>query len=184
MSFFKVTITGVESFQQEVEKEFTHIETQIPKALELVGSEMIANLQKHIKEDWYEAWGKPKVYERRTDNPNLGTPLGSKDNMDYEVKDDSLYFVYIPSGEHQNSQWSTTSGDDLIRIIQKNHGWKYKPSTDSQNRRIMPRPFWDNFVDEQIHSGIINSFIKGMGEHNKVMSTGRDVIADGTENLE
>ena len=53
--------------------------------------------------------------------------------------------------------------DDLIEIIQTNSGWKYEPSKDKSGREIMPRPFWNNFVEEQRNGALINSFARGFG---------------------
>lgn len=159
--FFEFTVTEI-GLQEDVDKALSDIDSAIAPALGDVGNGMIENLQRHIQEDWYEPWGPPKIYQRRTDNPSLGTPLGSPANMDVSVSGRSLTFSYDPTGEHENPDWSTVNGDVLIRIIQEDDGWKYPPSVDQKGRMIFPRPFWDNFVREQEAHGIMDRFTAAM----------------------
>ena len=159
--FLEFTVTEI-GLQEDVDKALSDIDSAIAPALGDVGNGMIENLQRHIQEDWYEPWGPPKVYLRRTDNPSLGTPLGSPANMDVSVSGHSLTFSYEPTGEHENPDWSTVNGDALIRIIQENEGWKYQPGMDTKGRMIFPRPFWDNFVREQEAHGIMEQFTTAM----------------------
>lgn len=167
MSFFNVTIEGIESIQQDLNTETTQIYQAIPTALQQVGSDMIATLQKHINDEWYHRYT-PRSYKRRTDNPALGTPLGSESNMAYSVSGASLDFTYIPTGEHQNNSWHTRDGDDLIDSIQLGKLAGSPP----------PRPFWNSFVNDEEHNGVINSFISGMKSKYQVIEEGnpRDVI--------
>lgn len=180
-----VSVKIDQSLENDLQKEVGEIRAHFPKALKNVASEMTVNLQEHIQHDWYEPWGKPKQYKRRTDDSSLGTPLGSAENMHFEINGGALDFLYTPSGEHEKDKWSTTGGDDLIRIIQGNTGWKYPPGEDKQGRNIMKRPFWDNFVDDQVHHGIIDAFIAGMPKKYKIMVEGgeSDVMLDGNEKL-
>ena len=185
MSFFKVTVSGLETIDEDFELESRKIEKAFPQALQYVGSEMIVSLQKHIFEDWYKPWGPPLIYIRRTDNNSLGTPLGSKENMDVFVDNDSLEFTYEPTGDHAVSDWNSVSGDKLIEIIQTNSGWSYPVGVDKIGRTIMPRPFWNFFVEEQANSGIIDAFIKGMSPFATVIpeGVGKDVVFDGGESM-
>lgn len=147
MSFFNVTVTGLGTIDSDVTAEIKDISAKIPPALQYIGSEMTANLQKHIKEDWYTPW-RPDAYERRTDNPSLGTPLGSTENMHIAVAgpthDQRLTFTYLPTGEHAEEKWHQRDGDELIKWIQHGAG------------DIPARPFWNNFVSEQEHAVITN----------------------------
>lgn len=167
MSFFNVTIEGVESIQQDLNNEATQIYQAIPTALHQVGSDMIATLQKHIEEVWYYDHGfYPKEYKRRTDNPSLGTPLGSEKNMAYSVSGTSLDFTYMPTGEHKDKAWHDRDGDDLIVSIHLGKLLGDPP----------PRPFWNSFVNDEEHNGVINSFAKGMKPKYDVIADGKDVI--------
>lgn len=139
----------LEGAKEDLEYEKKEIWAASILALGEVGEDMKIALQEHIQKDWHDAWGDPLVYERRTDNPSLGTPLGSEKNMSYSVSKTGLHFRYFPSQQHKNREWSVTNGDSLIRMLQENLGWKWKPSEDTQGRMIMPRPFWDNFVEEE-----------------------------------
>ena len=166
-----VVTAQIEGLDNDVRELETEVNAQIPKALNYVGSEMTANLQEHVRTDWYEPWGAPKVYKRRTDYGG-GTPLGDASNMDIVVRDTELEFVYLPTGEHSQSHWDERDGDTLIQVIQTNSGWSFPVSEDKQGRMIMPRPFWDNFVDEQ-EGQVVDSFIQGM-ERDDIVKEARD----------
>lgn len=161
--FFEFTVTEI-GLQEDVDKALSGIDSAIAPALGDVGNGMIENLQRHIQEDWYEPWGPPKVYLRRTDDPSLGTPLGSPANMDVSVFGNSLTFSYEPTGEHKIEKWHIVDGDKLIKIIQEDDGWypDWIPNKDQKERLIFPRPFWDNFVREQEAHGIMERFTAAM----------------------
>ena len=170
MSFFNVTISGLESIQEDVNAEIQTIWTKVPKALNNVGREMIVNLQKHIENEWYYGYS-PKGYKRRTDDSSLGTPLGSADYMDYSANGGQFEFTYVPKGDHENSLWHTRDGDDLTESIQ----------TGELKGDPPPRPFWNSFLFEQEQSGIINAFAEGMLPDYKVVSDGNDVVGVESE---
>ncbi len=165
MGFFKCTITDDNSLNCECETVIGKIQKQIPYALETVGSEMIVDLQKHITQDWYVQY-KPKIYKRRTDAAYLGKSLANKDNMNVIVKNNNLEFSYNPTGEHKKEEWHKRDGEELISFIE------------SGDKNIPPRPFWNNFVNEQIHSQIINSFFRGMGNEFAITFTNEDILAN------
>lgn len=186
----KVSVVGENTISQDYEKAVGEIRSHFPKALRNVASEMTENLQKHIEQDWYLPWGEPKSYKRRTtarnEDKDYGTPLGDKSNIHYPDPTDCLDFTYTPTGKHKVQKWSSEKdGDEIIRIIQMNSGWDYPPDEDENGRTIMPRPFWDNFVDEQAQHGIIDAFIAGMGKRYPVIpeGAGNDVVLDGDEKL-
>lgn len=168
-------IEGLDDDINTVEKE---VEAQIPVALNYVGSEMVDNLQEHIRVDWYEAWGDPKEYQRRTDYGG-GTPLGSALNMDITVRDEEMEFSYLPSGDHVETAWDEREGDMLIQVIQSDRGWSYPVDKDTEGRTIMPRPFWDNFVDDQ-EARVVDSFIAGM-HRNDIVKEASDRHIDLSE---
>ena len=156
-----ISFSGLESIRAEYEIHKSAILSNIPLALGVVGSEMTVGLQRHVMEDWYYVY-KPYVYKRRTDDPSLGTPLGDGANISSEVSGHSLTFTYTPTGEHQNGAWSDRHGDELIEWIQEG------------GTGIPPRPFWNNFLEEQRNGEIMNAFILGMGEKYPVIAEGGD----------
>lgn len=163
-----VTVTDDGSLAKDINKKVGQVIKASEDGLKAVGSEFIHNLQTHIREDWYEPWGKPKQYQRRTDNNSLGTPLGSKENMSAPVRGLTLEFTYSPTGEHSNSKWHTKDGDAIINVIQKNSGWSFIPQKDTKGREIMPRPFWDNFVKEEKAWRAFDAFRNGFTTSKKL----------------
>lgn len=187
MSFFNVKIEGLDSLDKDFEEHKRAIYQKVPKALHFVGSEMIGDLQRHIMDDFYDAYT-PEGYHRRFDYyPNLGTPMISQDNMDVNVRGQELSFVYSPKTEHSNlDSWvqdkpvkgifslSSRTGDDLIVWGQMSHF----------DGRIPARPFWNRFVEEQSRSNLLDNFIIGMGTVYKVeKESAEKVEMDGNEML-
>jgi hypothetical protein len=146
-------IIGLES---DFETEIANINKHIPLALSSVGADMEDNLQKHLYYDWYLA-NTPKEYKRRTDNPKLGTPLGSEKNINYVAYGNNLLFTYTPTGEHEDEYWHTSDGDELIINIQTGELVGTAP----------PRPFWNNFVEEQ-QQKLIVTFAEAMRPYNVI----------------
>lgn len=149
--------------KEDLEKEYKQINIQVDSALNYVASEMKENLRKHLWEDWHEVWF-PKEYIRRTDNPSYGRPLGGEKNFHVEVKNGLLSFEYNPIGDHHIDHWHTRDGDKIITAIQTGKLLGSPP----------PRPFWNNFVEEQINGGILESFIKGMSAKYQVEINQKD----------
>ena len=169
MNFF-VKIIGFDEIDSDIRKQTAKMQKQIPLALSEVAFKMKANLEQHIISDWYGKQ-KPKFYERRTDDPRLGTPIGSESNMQTEISEDTLFFSYEPTGEHMLAAWHERDGDELISAIQEGNPIG-----------MLPRPFWNNFAEEQMEFGIIEAFIFGMKPY-AVIADGNDVVADGDEKL-
>lgn len=186
-----------EGLDEELNNEIAQIEKQIPKALENVGSEMIEGLSRHLDEDFYNKYS-PVAYRRR-----YTEGLRNKKNMIATVKGRTLQFEYKPSGKPtgtlgQTQNWSdklenwlkqfnktaTTpifspahEGNDLIVWAQKRHEiGKYE---------IPARPFWNNFVEEQKNSGIIDAFVVGMLPNYEIIKENgeNDVVFDSGESL-
>lgn len=175
MQFCNVTSNAVwrETLEQDIESEKEKIKKASSVALNQVHSDLIATLQNHISSDWYEKYT-PAYYKRRTDNPSLGVPLGSDENiLPPDIQGTRMVFEYLPTGQHQKKYWSIRNGDDLIEWIQKEQG------------DIKPRPFWNNFVEEAKNGSIINSFVDGMKPFYDVIEqgTGKDVIFGSGESL-
>ena len=156
MNFFNCDISGFDTLEAEVKAECDKIQAKIPEALDEVGALMISKLQQHIKNDWYKHPFRPSIYQRRTDDPSLGTPLGSddKDNMGYDpptLTPDgaALHFYYTPTGEHKEEIWHTRDQDELISFLQMG------------NADMPPRPFWNNFVRD-MEDSILPVLSEGM----------------------
>lgn len=167
---------GIVGLDTEIDKQIAKIENNIPIALEGVGSEMIRDLQEHIQQDWYKPW-QPKVYKRRTDNPSLGTPLGSVENISVSVKGKVLDFDYTPTGEYKGTGFEEErNGDELITSLQTGKGlWG----------NLEPRPFWNYFVEEQKNEKIMQSFINSFPKEYKVIADNpeKDLVFDSGESL-
>lgn len=166
----------IKGLDEEIKDEIAKIEKDIPIALEGVGSGMIRDLQEHIQQDWYEPW-QPKVYKRRTDNPSLGTPLGSIDNMSVSVKGKVLDFDYTPTGEYSGEGFvEERNGDELITALQTGKDLWGNPK---------PRPFWNNFVEEQKNEKIMENFINSFPKEYKVIADDNksDLVFDSGESL-
>lgn len=171
--FFHVTVSGEETLTNDLNDNLNAMRGPIRDGLRFVGSEMIVDLQRHIQKDWYEAWGDPKEYERRTDDPSRGTPLGDDSNMHTDVHDMSLSFVYTPNGRHVNHAWQKRDGDKLIEVIQTNSGWSWQPRKDTKGRPIIGRPFWNNFAEEQFNGAAFDAFEYGFA------GRGFDLVREG-----
>lgn len=170
MNLFKCDISGFDALEAEVKAEYGKIYARIPIGLATVGAEMIVKLKEHIAEDWYTQY-QPRKYKRRTDDPSLGTPLGSDENIDVIMGRGStpdlmqMIFIYEPTGEHQNPKWSKRNDDELIEFLQLGNLKKGFP----------PRPFWNNFV-RNVEHGIFPIFSDAMAPYR--------LIPDGTDNLD
>lgn len=164
LGLFSVTTKWEGSLEQEVEAHVPRIKDAANMALHSCESEMSASLLEHIKNDWYDAWGEPLVYKRRSDNDDYGQGLMDPDNITPNVNGLTLTFLFTPNAKHSAKNWSRDlSSDELIEVIQTNSGWKYEPTEDRRGRKIMPRPFWNNFVEEQRNGMLFGAFESGFG---------------------
>lgn len=143
----------VKGIAETIEEQSKAIKKQIPKALQYVGAEMKVNLQKHIYEDWYLQYT-PSVYKRRTDNPNLGIPIGSDKNISINVNEKQIEFDFSPDLYNKEFSPLNYSSDRMITWIQQTH--------EIFGVLIPPRPFWNNFLNEENNGATIAAFIKGM----------------------
>lgn len=156
--FMTITVKGTDTIDKELQDVVREMEKPIRRGLETAAVTFAPTLRQHIADDWYDAWGPPKRYLRRTDYPEYGPGLYEQ-VKEAVVKGDSVEFEYLPSARHSleidpETGFVPEGGDDLINIIQYNRGWLNKPNRDRQGRSIMPRPFWNNFVEE-MKSGIL-----------------------------
>ncbi len=179
MSFFNVRVIGTEELYRDLREEVKKINSRIPNALNRVGSEMIYNLQEHIQKDFYDAY-EPKEYERRRENPEHGLSMMERESYFTEIHGKTMVFHYIPNTSHKLYEtWDRfplpRDPDDLIEWAQHSH---------SMGHSMIPaRPFWNNFVNDQLNGRIISNFGAGMRPFYRVLAEGgeNDVVADGDE---
>lgn len=171
---FSVKMTEQGDLMNEFNDAVNGMRTPVHFGLTAAGTEMAINLEEHIRQDWYEAWGEPLIYKRRTDFPQYGTPLGDPDNITATVSGMTLSFLFEPDGKHAAKNWSRNlSPDELINVIQTDSGWKYPPDRDKKGREIRPRPFWNNFVEEQRNGLLFAAFEEGFS------GRGYDLVREG-----
>lgn len=126
---------------------------------EAVFSEMRDSLDSHVRDDVYGAPYTPKEYVRRSQHPEYGTSLRKSAQeaesigpVDYETMEWAAGLRYEPTGEHEHKAWSELDGDELIgRIEKKDPAYTFE----SKKKPIPKRPFWQNFVWDQIEGGEI-----------------------------
>ena len=165
MSFFNVTVEGLDSLDKDFENELKGINKQIPIALGIVGSEMAKDLQAIIEGYFYKSYT-PKQYQRSGE-------MKEDSSMNYEPKDNGLTFIYEPETTHNGlDAWVQDkpvrgefsiprTPDDLIVWGQYSH-------FDGTNHEIPARPFWNFFLEEQGNEKILDNFVRGMAPVCKV----------------
>lgn len=163
--FVTITVKGWNTVENELKDVLYEMKKPIRRGLETAAMAMAPALKQHIADDWYDAWGPPKKYLRRTDYPEYGPGLYEQVE-EAVVKDDSVLFEYLPSARHSleidpETRYVPEGGDELINIIQYNRGWLDPPNLDRQGRHIMPRPFWNNFVEEMKNGLLMDAFEAG-----------------------
>lgn len=133
----------------DVEKEAGDIEAKIKRAVAIavpqLGEYLKKALAEKIEENVYAKYD-PEFYERRSENPSLGTPLTDMEkNAELDISGNTITLTYLPTGEHANSSWGWHSGDALIEWLENPYG---------RGAESVPgRPFWDEFINEQILGG-------------------------------
>lgn len=179
---FSFSVSEIEDFDTDVKKELKRIFSMpvIGNSLISVRTDMAQNLKEHIQKDVYDRY-KPRVYKRRSKNPELGIPLINIDEgkgqarymgmINPEALRASIAIDYYPTGKHKEKAWSGFDGDELIRRIETGTPpYKWRPNFDP-----IERPFWQNFVEEQIDRGeALDSFIREMALR------GEEIIDDGS----
>lgn len=168
-----------DNFVRDAYNALDEIGNNVPRVLNVMGSEMIHDLQTHINQDVYAAY-EPISYPRRKYNPQFGTPLDDIKNFTTHIhKDDvgimgyqsTLEFEYNPDGTHKGKRKDVLnydkkltenrgmSGEDTLKpnpvhgdvlINRLETGRGYDWVPDET---IPPRPFWSKFVDEEMQGG-------------------------------
>ena len=171
--------TGIDDFDAQFRTFLNKLVPEIADAAESAMKESEEVLKRHIWEDVYsESVYSPKVYERRSDNPSLGTPLDNMAENVVLIKPTggnaggqlqlTAKLYYRPQGGHKVKKWNTASYDALIGRIEKK-----SPAYTYDNGGIPPRPFWQNFVKEMVENGELEqAFVRAL-------KTKEEVVADG-----
>lgn len=170
---FRVEVSGLDSLDKDYEEQLQTIDKAIPAGLSVVGNEMAAALQRHVKNDVYAAY-KPKSYKRTGE-------MGDISNMTSTIDKSSntLAFEYRFGTESARPYFKDS--DQVIAAVQdSDYLWNVG------NREIPERPFWDNFfnelfsdnrVDEYFASGINQSTpsLRATAVDGSVILTGEDM---------
>lgn len=162
-----IKIEGIESIKSDYDDFLLKTKRATQYGLKALTSELIPTLQKHIKEDVYEAY-EPKAYIRRMKNGGLI----DSDYMSYRINEESLVFDYNPSGYNPHyKNMDFVNGDELINRIENSlYDWE-------RTGKIPERHFWDNFVHEMFDKGgqAEKIFVNGMNGYSRDLQ----VISDG-----
>lgn len=161
-----ITLKVTEAWQGDLEKELiallkTEINPALEKANESVAQAMRDALARHIAKDVYSAYDR-KMYRRRG---AAGGLLGQAESMESGaggmISDSARAKIqYMPDGGHPDAgKWAKkrvkpVHSDDLIGRIEK-HSPEY--SFLPKNGTIPNRPFWQNFVNEMVDGGGIET---------------------------
>lgn len=149
---FRVEVSGLDSLDKDYEEQLQTIDKAIPAGLSVVGNEMAAALQRHVKNDVYAAY-KPKSYKRTGE-------MGDISNMTSTIDKSSntLAFEYRFGTESARPYFKDS--DQVIAAVQdSDYLWNVG------NREIPERPFWDNFFNELFSDNRVDEyFASGMNQ--------------------
>ena len=171
---FDVTVEGLDSLDKDLEEFSQKVDKAIPAGLKTVLGDFTDSLASHVQTDVYEAYA-PIDYERTG-------AMGDKGNMTGDISGNVLNFLYEFSTEMKpvNKGRYYQDSDDVIRAVQdSDYLWFVG------RRNIPERPFWDNFVSEQLIGGQAEmSLARGMNAHDptlQVKATKGTTIIDGDD---
>lgn len=152
----EMTIDGIDSIDEDFDKFLPNVNKAVTAGLKTVLSDFQESLASHVQTDVYAAY-KPLDYVR-------SGAMGDKSNMTGAVNGNTLKFEYtFPTEMTENYGLYFAESDDVIKAIQdSNYLWNVG------NMEIPERPFWDNFVTEQLIGGQAEkSLVNGMNSNNK-----------------
>ena len=140
------------------------IETGINATMPILKDIMVDALKNTINSEVYAKYS-PKQYLRRSENPSLGTPLiDIEANSDITITNNEIVINYEPTGEHDNLNWWSRDGDDLINWISTSHDG------------IPARPFMDEYSNLMLQgNGLEDGFVAAY----KAVNPDDEIIADG-----
>ena len=165
---FNVTVEGLDSLNEDLESLTEKIDAAVTAGLNTVLGDFKDSLASHVQEDAYKKY-KPKKYKRTG-------AMGDEKNMTGNVSGNVLDFLYEFDTESDGNYYEDS--DDVIRVVQsgKNYLWGVA---------IDPRPFWDNFIKEQLIGGQAEmSLVRGMNAKDStlgVKSTKNSTTIDGSD---
>lgn len=166
----RVEIEGLESIKTDLDNQMNHINSLIPKALHVVGEELVASLQKHVNKDVYAAY-KPKVYKRTGE-------MADPANMNVSVQGNTLHFEY--RFDTKSAKPYFTDSDDVIAAVQDS---SYLWNVGALN--IPERPYWDNFIMEALGDGKVdNALARGLNRYDAKLNAKAEegsIIPDGND---
>lgn len=137
-----IEVEGLDSLTNDFEQQVAKIEHIIPKALSVVGEELVASLQRRVRKDVYATY-KPKVYKRTGE-------MADPANMNVSVQGNTLHFEY--RFDTKSAKPYFTDSDDVIAAVQDS---SYLWNVGALN--IPERPYWDNFFMEELGDGKVDS---------------------------
>lgn len=149
---FKVEVSGLDSLDKDYEEQLQTIDKAIPAGLSVVGNEMAAALQRHVKNDVYAAY-KPKSYKRTGEMGDISNMTSTIDKAS-----NTLAFEYRFGTESARPYFKDS--DQVIAAVQdSDYLWNVG------NREIPERPFWDNFFNELFSDNRVDEyFASGMNQ--------------------
>lgn len=149
---FRVEVSGIDSLDKDYEEQLQTIGKAIPAGLSVVGNEMAAALQRHVKNDVYAAY-KPKSYKRTGEMGDISNMTSTIDKAS-----NTLAFEYRFGTESARPYFKDS--DQVIAAVQdSDYLWNVG------NREIPERPFWDNFFNELFSDNRVDEyFASGMNQ--------------------
>lgn len=135
----------------------SEINPALEKANAAVGEEMRGALVRHLEKDVYpQSIYKPRMYERREYDGGLVGQAADPSSTKVFTDSTRATIQFKPSGEHPTvAGWHKVDADDLIGRIEKHYPeYNWLPR---KGKKIPNRPFWQNFVDEMVDGGRIES---------------------------
>lgn len=161
-------VTGLNTITKDMTEINKRINTAAFQALPSVYNTLEKRLHMNVMVDVYEAVDEPKIYQRRKDHPEFGTPLSDVraaiKNIEFYKTVPTLKFDYLPSGQHSGKlangepMWQNPlDGDALIERIESGNGYEWP------KRQMPPREYFTNFKNDIIEGGVAESaLVKGM----------------------
>lgn len=143
---FKFSIKEEETLEDDLKKMLPKIQKAIGVGLKVVQSDMQDCLQDWVQYEVYDGYN-PTEYQRRGYN---GGMIADNSMMGI-IRGNSLTFSYWFSGYNEAYPYSPRyyTADEIIKTIQSGNNYLWNV----QGKDIPERPFWDDFLNEQINKG-------------------------------
>ena len=173
---FKVEVSGLDSLDKDYEEQLQTIDKAIPAGLSVVGNEMAAALQRHVKNDVYAAY-KPKSYKRTGEMGDISNIV-----TDIDSANRTLTFTY--EFDTASARPYFKDSDQVIAAVQdSDYLWNVR------EREIPERPFWDKFYNDMFNDNKVESYlVKGINQAAPSLKAyrrkGKDDIVFGSEDIQ